>query len=113
MPKLDDVEVTIGAELPDITFLWNDDDGDPINWVTDAHSFVVRVAERGDTTDLGLSITAAGAADSTVTLTLAEGAIDGLTAGRTYDVQVWASRSSDGKEREPAKFRMHVKAAIA
>jgi hypothetical protein len=47
-----------------------------------------------------------------ITISWLPGELDGLTPGRTYDGQLWSTRTSDGKRREPYKFQVAVSGAV-
>lgn len=118
--RLDDIDIVPGEEL-DRTFIWKERTlsgttvvEQAVDFNAVAHTFTVRVAESGSSTDLGLSgITASSTdADGIVTVAFANAATDNLVAGKKYDVQVWATVDSSGLERGPAEFRINAKRRI-
>lgn len=111
---LQTIEAHVGGELPDRTFVWADSTGTPLNFSTSAHTFSVKIAKAGATAHLtGSNVTAASSSSGgVVTITFAEGWSDSLDPG-LYQVQVWATRTSDSKERDPALISLILKPAIA
>lgn len=105
-----DFAVTRTAEIPDRTFTWIDaGTGLPIPFTTQPHTFELRIATfpiTSKTTGIfGVD------ADPNVLITFAENELDPLIPGHYY-AQLWATRVSDGKEREPIDFRFIVKNRI-
>ncbi len=103
-------EVTRTAEIPDRTFTWLDDTTDaPIPFGSQPHTFELRIA----TTPVTIKTTGIVGNSETpnVLITFVEGELDTIAAGH-YHAQLWATRVSDGKEREPIDFRFIVKNRI-
>jgi len=103
-------EVTRTAEIPDRTFTWLDGaTGLPIPFVSQPHTFELRIA----TTPVTVKVTGIFGANEApnVLITFIEGELDSIPAGH-YHAQLWATRTSDAKEREPIDFRFIVKNRI-
>lgn len=102
------VDLTIAAELPNLTFAWSDSNGNLIDFSV-AHTFSFRI---GSATPFVKSTGITGAATSpNVTVSFTAGELDGLTAG-VYLGELHARRTSDSKDRVPLRFRVVVKAPI-
>jgi hypothetical protein len=98
----------VGAELPDITFVWNDSDGTLINFASGwTFSFRIDFAT-AYTQTTGIT----GAATSpNVTVAIPAAALDSFTPG-IYAGELWATRTSDSKDRNPFPFTFELQAAI-
>jgi hypothetical protein len=101
------VSYTVGAELPDVAFAWRDSDGDLIDFAS-GHTFTLKVAF--PTTFTQASGITGAATDPNVTVAFAAAALDGQTPG-VYAAQLWARRTSDGKDRV-LPFTFEILAAI-
>jgi hypothetical protein len=103
-------EVTRGAEVPDRTFTWLDEaTGNPIPFVAQPHTFELLIATTPVTSKTTGIFGSDG--DPNVLITFAQGEVDAIAIGH-YHAQLWAKRTSDGKDREPIDFRFVVENKI-
>lgn len=100
------VEYTQGVELPDFTFTWRDFDGAIIDF-SSGYTFELRVLTT-PTTIKTTGITGT-AVSPNIVVSLDDNEWDTLTPG-IYEAQLWATRTSDSKERM-LPFHVLVKSA--
>lgn len=103
--------VTIGSELPDWTFHWQDGSGATIDFST-GFTWTLRVGHAGSLGVLEKTSGITGAAtDPNVTVSWTAGAWDAVPAGN-YSFTLTPRRTSDSKDREPLRGMVQVLAAI-
>jgi hypothetical protein len=106
------VEYIQGADLPDFAVEWADRDGAPILFGSIAHTFELKIGRRGNPATLTKSTGITGA-DTSPNVTVAwstSGELNTLAVG-TYDADLIATRTSDGKQRK-LRFRLVVLPAV-
>lgn len=92
-------EYTIGAELPDRTFTWTNDDGSVIFDFSTGWTFTLKIGVPGETAVLTKTSGITGAAGSpNVTIVWAAGEFDNIPRG-SYLLQIFARQTSSGKDR--------------
>ena len=108
-----------GSDLPDLAVTWRDSANVLIDFASTPHTFVARMARRGQNTAVltkTTGITALPVSDPAATgpnLTVSwssVGELNGLMPG-VYEMQIKATRTADGKKRFMSGL-IHVKAAI-
>lgn len=108
-----------GADLPDLGIVWRDPARQLINFGSIAHTFQLRIGQRGKpatitkTTGItGADSTEAGE-DTLANVTIAwaiAGELNTLTVG-TYDADLIATRTSNTKDRK-MRFRLIIEAGV-
>jgi hypothetical protein len=104
------ITITVGSELPDLTFHWQDSAGNTIDF-SSGFTWTLRV---GDATTGVLEKTTGitgAATNPNVTITFSAGDWDDVTPG-LYAATLTPRRTSDDKDREPLRFAVQVLAAI-
>lgn len=89
-----------GAELPSITFDWEDSNGDLIHFGSVAHTFTLKIGEPGQAALLTKTTGITGA-DTSPNVTIdwaASGELNTLTSG-SHSGDLIATRTSDGRQR--------------
>jgi hypothetical protein len=112
----DRIEITQGAELPDITITWKYQDGSGL-WqlvpFLSGYTFALRIGYPGRVATINKVTGFTGAdVDPNLTISFLSGELDGLMPDMTYEAQAWARRTVDSKDREPFKFAIKYKAAV-
>jgi hypothetical protein len=99
------LNITPGAELPDLAVAWQNNDGTPVDFVASPHTFRLVIdfetpveKTTGITGGVGL-----------VTIAFAVGETDSYPPGHV-SAQLWAKRTADNKDREPVRLLVHVQA---
>lgn len=96
--------VTPGAELPDRSVTWQNPDGTPVDFVASPHTFRLEIDFPTPVTKTtGISGDASGVV--TITFIVDETAL-WPTGG--YAALLWAKRTADSKDREPARIGVVV-----
>lgn len=91
-----------GSDLPSLDIDWQDADGNTIDF-SSGFTFEVKVGKIGRTAAFTKTSGVTGAAtDPNISITWADGELDGLSKG-TWTILVIATRTSDGLQR-----RMHA-----
>jgi hypothetical protein len=112
---IDTLTLTASAELPDVTITWQDSTGTVIPYATEPHTFTLRIDATptlvkgilgGDQTGITVADTAPN-----VTIAFAAGDLDHVAPG-VYAGQLWARRSSDGRDRDPYRFIVVVEPGV-
>lgn len=108
-----EIPITTGASLPDLTVTWRDRDGAVIPFATEPYTFRLCIGIPGQPAIIDKTTGISGA-DTTpnVTVAFAANELDPLVPSWTYEAQLWATRVSDGKKREPYRFAIPVRRAM-
>jgi len=101
--------VTPGAELPDRTLTWNDSNGTAIDFAASPHTFRLVIGMPATVTKT-TGITG-GATAPNVTITFTVGETNTWVFGN-YEALLWATRTSDSKDREPMRLQVQVMRTI-
>jgi hypothetical protein len=102
-----------GSDLPDLTIEWRDRNGALIQFQSVAHTFDLKVGHPGQAADLTKStgFTGADTAPNVTVQWATTGELNTLTPG-TYQADLTATRSGDGKQRK-LRFPLVVLPAIS
>jgi hypothetical protein len=108
--------LTVGAAMPDMAFTWRDSSEAVIPFLSQPHTFQLRIATAplflkgvlgGDQTGISVANTAPN-----VIVQWTQGELDWLIPG-FYSGQLWAQRTSDGRRRSPLRFDVEIERAVA
>lgn len=101
-----------GAALPDLACLWEDDDGDIIDF-TSGYTFIAKVGTPGATALFTKTTGFVGAAtDPNLTLLWpTTGELQSLAPNQSYTIDITATRTSDGKPRK-AQYTIFLRDAV-
>jgi hypothetical protein len=100
------IDVTIGAELPDWTFHWLDTSGNTIDFST-GHAFTLRVGNAGSGVMAKTTGIAGADTNPNVTISFAVDEWANVPPG-LYSAELWARRTVDDRDREPLRFTVRV-----
>lgn len=102
------INITPGAELPDIGIAWQEQDGTPVDFVASPHTFrLIMSFEVNDVPAPVTKTTGITGGVGIVTVAFADGETDTFPAGH-WPARLWAKRTADNKDREPVRLDVHV-----
>lgn len=104
------ITITVGSELPDLTFHWQDSAGNTIDF-SSGFSWVLRVGHAGAGVLEKSSGITGSATNPNVTVTFSVNEWDNVAPG-IYEATLTPRRTSDSKDREPLRFGVRVLPAI-
>jgi len=107
MTEITKITYRLGAELPDASFTWRSSGGVIIPFATQPHTFSFRVFSPAPFIKGVLGGSQPGFtgfdASPNVTVAFNQGELDAIDPG-TWFAELWARRTTDGKDRNPLPF---------